>query len=215
MPESNGNPFADPELVRGYDRWYGTAGRRADRSEKRLLRALLNRFPAADEILEVGCGTGHFTRWMNSLGLRVVGLDISAAMVAEARRLETGLCIEGDALNLPFASDEFDLVILITSLEFTLDPIRALAEAHRVARRGLILGVLNRRSLLGRQLQDKGSVIWNTARFYTVKELRRLTTRALGDQPVEIVWRTTLWPLWPRELPLPWGGFIGMAVRSP
>ena len=35
-----------------------------------------------------------------------------------------------------------------------------------------------------------------------------------GQRAKEVVWRTTLWPI-PglRELPLPWGGFIGMAVH--
>ena len=32
-------------------------------------------------------------------------------------------------------------------------------------------------------------------------------------QKAAVVWRTTLWPLWPGALPLPWGGFIGVAVR--
>jgi ubiquinone/menaquinone biosynthesis C-methylase UbiE len=210
-----GNPIFDPDSVRGYEKWYRTVGRRADRLEKQLLKVLLVRFPRADEILEVGCGTGHFTRWMISRGYRVVGFDSSAAMVAEAKRLKTGLYIEGDALDLPFGSNSFDLVILITTLEFILDPIRALIEAHRVARRGLILGVFNRRSRLGRQLKKKGGAIWGSAQFFTVEELGRVVGRALGDQPAEIVWRTTLWLFWPRELRLPWGGFIGMAVILP
>jgi ubiquinone/menaquinone biosynthesis C-methylase UbiE len=208
-----GNPFTDPGSVVGYEQWYGTVGRRADRLEKRLLQVLLDRFPNADDVLEVGCGTGHFTRWMTSRGFRVVGLDISDAMLAEAKRLKTGTCIQGDALGLPFGSGSFDLVIMIATLEFTREPIRALSEAIRVARRGVILGAFNGQSRLGRQLKREGGPIWSSAQFFTVKRLVRAVRCALGDQPAEVVWRTILWPFWPWELPLPWGGFIGLAAR--
>jgi len=210
-----GNPFTDPESVLGYERWYETVGRRADRLEKRLLRVLLGRFPNAHEVLEVGCGTGHFTRWMTARGFRAVGVDISAAMLAEAKRLKTGTCIRGDALGLPFGSDSFDLVVMIATLEFTAEPIEALSEAFRVARRGVILGAFNGQSRLGRQFKKKGGPIWSSAQFFTVKGLVRAVRRTLGDRPAEIVWRTTLWPFWARELPLPWGRFIGMAVSLP
>jgi hypothetical protein len=36
---------------------------------------------------------------------------------------------------------------------------------------------------------------------------------AVARQQAKAVWCTTLWPAWPGELPLPWGGFIGVAVR--
>jgi ubiquinone/menaquinone biosynthesis C-methylase UbiE len=209
------NPFTDPELVAGYEGWYGSVGRRADRLEKSLLKMLLGRFPEARDVLEVGCGTGHFTRWMEALGFRVVGLDISTAMLAEARRRGPGVYVEGDALRIPFGPGSYDLVVMITALEFTVDPTSVLVEAHRVARKGLILGVLNRESRLGRQLKEKGGVIWDSARFLSVNELARIVRRALRNQPAEVFWRTTMWPLWPRDLPLPWGGFIGMAVRLP
>ena len=208
------NPFADPALVSGYEAWYATAGQRADMLEKALLQRMLNGFPRASTILEIGCGTGHFTRWFDQQGFRPVGLDRSPAMLAEARRLGSPPCVRGDALAPPFPTKAFDVVALITALEFVPDPDQALAEALRVARQGLILGVLNRQSLLGRQLRRKGGPIWGTARLFTPAELSDLARRAAGGQRVRITWQTALWPLWRGALPLPWGGFIGMAVRS-
>ena len=41
------NPFVDPALVAGYETWYQTAGRRADRLEKDLLARLLARLSPA------------------------------------------------------------------------------------------------------------------------------------------------------------------------
>jgi ubiquinone/menaquinone biosynthesis C-methylase UbiE len=206
------NPFANPGMASGYEAWYERTGCRADRLEKALLKRLLARFPQAGTLLEVGCGTGHFTRWFDELGLQAAGLELSLPMLAEASRLGSPPCVRGDALALPFSSAAFDLVVLITTLEFVVDPIQALAEALRVARRGLILGVLNRQSLLGWQLKREGGPIWDAARFFTPAELTHLMGRAVAGRRVELVWRTTLWPVWPGKLPLPWGGFIGMAV---
>ncbi|MFW5943129.1 MAG: class I SAM-dependent methyltransferase [Chloroflexota bacterium] len=206
------NPFADPAVVDGYEAWYQGAGRQADRQEKELLRQLLAHFPAAHSLLEVGCGTGHFTRWFKEQSLQALGLDLAPPMLAEAVDLDGLPYLCANAHALPFAGDAFDLVALITTLEFVSDPRQALREALRVARQGVILGVLNRHSLLGRQRAREGGAVWGAARFYTVGELVRLL-RAVARRPLTITWRTTLWPLWPGALPLPWGGFIGMAVQ--
>jgi SAM-dependent methyltransferase len=206
------NPFADPAIVAGYETWYETIGRRADRLEKVLLGRLLADFPQGRTLLEVGCGTGHFTRWCGEQGWRAIGLDLSPAMLAEAIRLGGPACVLGDALSLPFPNDAFDLVVLITTLEFVTNPLLVLREAMRVARSGLILGVLNRWSWLAWQLAHSREPLWQVARFFTPAELAHLARRAAGGE-VNLFWRTTLWPIWPRELPLPWGGFIGLAVK--
>lgn len=199
--------------MEGYEDWYSTAGRRADRLEKALLKRLLAAFPKAKSALEVGCGTGHFTRWLANLGLEVIGLDLSAAMLREAIRTRDHPYVRGNTVALPFGTDSFDLVAMITTLEFTVDPLLALIEVLRVARNGLILGVLNRQSRLGQRLRDEGGPIWSQARFFSPHELIHQVHRAAGVRELRIIWQTTLWPLWPGALPLPWGGFIGMAVR--
>lgn len=213
MNRLTANPFADPDLVAGYEAWYEATGRRADRLEKALLGRLLGHFPQARSILEVGCGTGHFTRWFGAQNLRAVGLEVSPPMLVEAIRLGSPPCVRGDALALPFSAGTFDLVALITAVEFIPDPARAIAEALRLARRGLIVGALNRRSSLGRQLKGEGGPVWAAAQFLTPAELVHLIQAAAAGNRVEIVWRTTLWPVWPGALPLPWGGFIGLAAR--
>jgi len=168
-------------------------------------------FSTADSILEVGCGTGHFTRWFSQQGMQVIGLDLSRAMLEEANRFRSSLLLQGDALTLPFASNSFDLIALITTLEFLPDPTAVFIEVRRVARQGLILGVLNTQSYLGWKYKRSGSPIWKVAQLFTPSELKQLIQQAVGKE-AEIVWRTTLWPIWPASLPLPWGGFIGMTV---
>ena len=69
-----------------YEAWYETSeGRRADGLEKAVLGWLLQGFPGSGSVLEIGCGTGHFSRWLSDGGLAVVGLDLSPAMLAEAQ----------------------------------------------------------------------------------------------------------------------------------
>jgi ubiquinone/menaquinone biosynthesis C-methylase UbiE len=194
------NPFANPIQVKGYEVWYETTGRRADRLEKALLARLLRDFPYARTMLEVGCGTGHFNRWFSRLGFRSVRLDLSPSMLAEAVRLGSPPSVLGDALALPFSNGSFDLVALITTLEFVGDPFQSIREAARVARRGLILGVVNRHSLLAWQLTLSGAPLWQVAHFFTPADLTELIQQAAGRE-VGILWRTTLWPIWPGDLP--------------
>jgi ubiquinone/menaquinone biosynthesis C-methylase UbiE len=206
------NPFENPALVESYEAWYETTGHRVDRLEKILLQSLLAGFPNVHTLLEVGCGTGHFTSWFQEQGLKAVGLDASMPMLAEAVRLDMPPCVHGDALSLPFSNNAVDIVVLITTLEFIPEPVLALAEAFRVARCGLILGVLNRQSILGWQLKQEGGPVWEVARFFNPAELIKIVRNAVEDT-VEIMWWTTLWPISSRSFPLPWGGFIGMSVQ--
>ena len=208
------NPFDEEALAKRYEDWYAGRGRRADRLEKQLLARLLTNFSGAKTVLEVGCGTGHFARWLAEQGFRVVGLDISPAMLAEATKRNGVKYVIGDALALPFADRSFDIVAFITTLEFVADPQSALSEAVRVARRGLLLGVLNRYSLLAVKRKICATPPWNEARFLSLGGLMRSLRDVAGTRLARIQWRTTLWPV-PglRSLPLPWGGFIGMAVQ--
>jgi len=83
-----------------------------------------------------------------------------------------------------------------------------------VARRGVVLGVLNRWSVLGLQRRLAGlfrPTVYDAAHFYGVGELKRMLRSVTGVKG-HIVWRTTLFPHGWSQARLPWGGFIGMAL---
>jgi len=213
--------FDEEDIAAHYEAWYETPeGRRADELEKASLRQLLEGFPQAQSVLEVGCGTGHFTRWLREQGLAAVGLDLSEEMLAEARALDGVLLVRGYAHRLPFADGAFDLVALVTALEFLDGPQEALAEALRVARRWLLLGVLNRWSLLGvkrRLMELFRPTVYHTAHFYGVGELKRLLKSVAGAK-ARLVWHTTLHApqrACPQRSTWPWGGFIAMGLLLP
>lgn len=201
-----------------YEAWYATPeGRRADALEKAALQRLLQHFPQAQSVLEVGCGTGHFTRWLRAQGLAATGVDLSPAMLAQARTPGGLPLAQGEAIRLPFADGAFDLTALVTTLEFLDRPQAVLAEALRVSRHGLLLGVLNRWSALGLWRRLAGCfrpTVYDAAHFYGVGELGRLL-RSVTQGAGHIVWHTTLFPRWwpfPKAQQ-PWGAFIAMALR--
>jgi len=207
------NPFQDPSAVQGYEAWYEGAGCRADELEKKLFLRLLGWIDGGRSLLDVGSGTGHFTRFFNGTGLQVVGLDLSPPMLHESALLNSPPAVLGDGHELPFRDRSFDIVTIITILEFVTSPSRVLEEAVRVARRGLLIGALNRTSRLGRRLRSATDGPWINANLLTVSQLRRCLADACGGLHFSLTWLTTLWPGLSKALPLPWGDFIGMAVR--
>jgi ubiquinone/menaquinone biosynthesis C-methylase UbiE len=209
------NPFSDPDFAAHYEDWYRGPGAVADRLEKRLLAELLVSFPDRRTLLEVGCGTGHFARWFEQQGLATVGVDSSAAMLDEARRLGRGLLVQADACALPFADRTFDLVTLIATLEFLADPARALKEVVRVARHGLLVGTFNRWSVYALRRRLSSSCVWRRARFFGPYQVQRLLLRAAGRRARNVRWRAVSWSLPPREksLRIPYGDFVGVALE--
>lgn len=68
-----------------------------------------------------------------ALGATVAGLDASPGMVAYAHnRLRDADIRHGDLQVLPFDDDSFDAVLAANSVQFTPDPVLALAEIRRV-----------------------------------------------------------------------------------
>jgi len=212
--EGSYNPFTDEETAAHDEEWYAGQGHDADIREKWLLKTVLTGMQESGSVLEVGAGTGHFCRWLRELGYQAVGVDSSQAMLVEARRRNSTTYLEADGHALPFADGAFDVTALITTLEFTADPECVLREAVRIARYGVLMGVLNRCSLLTRRYRRSGKPVWQYARFYSPGELKRMLVVATGRRLIRVRWATTLWPLpWIGSLPLPWGGFIGMAAE--
>ncbi|HEY9147654.1 MAG TPA: class I SAM-dependent methyltransferase, partial [Gammaproteobacteria bacterium] len=119
-----------------------------------------------ESLLDLGTGTGHFARRFAAAGLGVTGLDPDPAALDFARRQAGGIdYVQGDMRALPFPDGSFDYCSAVTSLCFVPEPQPALAEMWRVCRRGVVLGLLNRHSLLHRQKAGSGGYAgarWDT-----------------------------------------------------
>jgi SAM-dependent methyltransferase len=93
-----------------YDRLAGEYARRiADELQyKPLDRELLDRFANATngrgEVCDMGCGPGHVARYLRAAGASVFGLDLSAGMLEQARKLNPDIPFrEGNMLSLDIA----------------------------------------------------------------------------------------------------------------
>jgi len=86
-------------------------------------------------LLDVATGPGFIAAAAAARGAHAVGLDFSAAMIAEARRRHPAIAFrEGDAEALPFDGASFDAVVMNFGLLHLARPDAAIAEAHRALR---------------------------------------------------------------------------------
>ena len=103
------------------------------------------RSSGAQRALDVGCGEGRFCRMMAEAIPEVVGIDPTARLLAEARRLGGAIYQEGVGENLPYEDGAFDLVVSYLSLIDIADSRAAITEMARVSRPGglILIGNLN------------------------------------------------------------------------
>jgi demethylmenaquinone methyltransferase/2-methoxy-6-polyprenyl-1,4-benzoquinol methylase len=109
--------------------------------DPRWRRFLVSRIEAGpdDRVLDVATGTGLVARELVARhGCRVVGVDQSAGMLAEARRGANGRIelVEASAEQLPFADGEFDALTFTYLLRYVDDPAATLRELSRTVRAG-------------------------------------------------------------------------------
>ncbi len=129
-------------------------------------------------LVDVGCGPGAFHPGLVPRGVRIVGVDASAGMVAEAAQQARthGLrasAVQADAQWLPLADRSCDRAIAFHMLYHVPDVARALREIRRVLRPG-------GRAVLTTNAADHGALFyqlhWETARDLGLTPLPRGTT---------------------------------------
>jgi len=133
-------------------------------------------------VLDAGCGDGRLLVSLARRGLRVVGVDASAAMLrgARDRARSAGLpvhLVRAEVGALPFADESFDTVAAVTVLCFMADSGPALQEMARTVRRGgqLVIGELGRWSSWAVRRRLEGRLRggpWNVAEFRSAPGLK-------------------------------------------
>lgn len=164
-----------------YDEWFSTPmGRYYDFVEKRALnRALKN--VSGKKLLEIGCGTGHLSKYFAALGFSVFGVDISFEMLKKTfrKRIPWAEFVQSDAHYLPLHNDVFDIAVFITAIEFIDDPHNAIEEAVRCLRKPggrLLIGTLNAKSRLNKRRLAKNEIPYHKASMLSIKNLNDLLT---------------------------------------
>lgn len=103
---------------------------------RRATTAIINPRPGM-KILDLAAGTGSSSEPLAAAGADVIPADFSEGMLAAGRKARPHLAFtKADALNLPFADNEFDLVTISFGLRNTQKTAKALAEMLRVTKPG-------------------------------------------------------------------------------
>jgi SAM-dependent methyltransferase len=97
---------------------------------------ILDRFVRKGTVLlDAGCGSGMAAQMAAGKGAVVYGIDAADGMLSVAReRVPDGDFRTGDLEDLPYADAMFDLVTGFNTFQYAGNPVRALAEARRVAK---------------------------------------------------------------------------------
>lgn len=178
MTHHVGSLFDFGPMAREYDRWYDTpAGQAHDRVQKDDVRRLVRPALAGQTLLDVGCGTGHWSAFFAEMGYRVTGVDVAPAMIEVARSAVPQCTFQAaDAHQLPFDDDTFDVVASMATLEFLPDQAAAIREMARCAKEHgqLLVGTLNRLAALNQHRIAKGKPPYSAAHLLSPNELRSL-----------------------------------------
>jgi 2-polyprenyl-6-hydroxyphenyl methylase/3-demethylubiquinone-9 3-methyltransferase len=98
---------------------------------------------AGRDVLDAGCGPGHYAAWLARRGARVVAIDVTPEMIALARAHVAGLGVELHEADLerplPLPDRTFDLVLCPLVLDYVRDLGPTFREFRRVARAGATL----------------------------------------------------------------------------
>ncbi|MEI7554453.1 class I SAM-dependent methyltransferase [Candidatus Chlorohelix sp.] len=141
-----GSQFASPKqpTVEVSDSWLNSEGQQ--RARYKFARELMR----DNDVLEIGCGSGHSSVMLLKSGARsVTSVDNSPDAIESARQHYAASNLHyqlADFQKLPFSKASFDVIVAFDIIEQVTDPERLLKEFHRVLRRDgtLIISSHNR-----------------------------------------------------------------------
>ena len=170
-----------------YDQFYDTPfGLKVDHVERQAIWECLLQTELNEPFLEIGCGTGHWTRFFRQKGLNITAIDEADKMLAIAKvknpdRVDFS---QMSAENMQFPDHTFLNIITIATLEFVDNLDDVLSEINRVLSPGgtLIAGCLNENSEPGREKQK--NEVYRNARFFTPEGLQE-SLKPIGSAKID------------------------------
>ncbi len=152
--------------VEKYDRWFDEHSVLFESEIKALDKVA----PHCEYALEVGVGTGRFA---SECGIDW-GIDPSENMLRMAEQRGTNVLISS-AEKIPFLSNTFGYVLMVTVDCFLDDLAEAYKEVHRVLKPEgvLVIGMIDKNSWLGKKYEQKkqNDPFYKDAEFHSPEEL--------------------------------------------
>ena len=215
----------DIHMAKAYENWSRSPkGQRMELFVEKMISETLKPFKH-ESVLDIGCGSGNHLLCASRLGLDITGIDASPYMLTLAKNRLGDRCElkKAYAEDIPYEDNEFDLAFLINTIEFLDDPLKALEEAGRVAKRGVFIVFFNSMSRYCRWQKLCGTFrknLFSSARPYHFWQIKKLINEAYG--PVRITWKSEyLFPAFFKKFStpllspfnyLPFGYLIGISI---
>jgi len=215
------------KLADSYDSWYGSAvGQMCDRLEKKAFDNLIGNHNGGKQLLEIGCGTGHWSRYFGEKGFEVTGIDVSEEMIKTANRKNIPHCHfqVADAHSLSFFDNSFDIAVAITTLEFSENPEKIISEMARCVKpKGkLLFGVLNSLSAYNQKRRNNTEGVYAYGQLFSPEQLRsllehfsavRMKTAGFVIRNKWLIWLSPFWEFLCRTVDSKKGAFIAAEVQ--
>lgn len=157
---------------------------------KRDLPRLLKLHATTGRAFDFGCGAGRSTRLLHDLGYLVEGVDVSKAMIEEARRISPDLTFhtisDGDFSN--FEAGTYDLVLAcfpfdnIAGVGRKANLMRSLGKLLRPG--GVFVNVVSSVNIYDREWVSFTTEAFPQNRSAQNEEIVRIVTRSFKDSPV-------------------------------
>lgn len=235
MSETNNSAveFYDTEAA-SYDRsrYENKSGLRMDRFHKLVLdKILAAECSQKDNVLELGCGTGRLLPFMAKRAESLTGIDVSSGMldVARRRNKDCGLnnvrLIPGNAADMPFPDNHFDMVYSVLVINLIKDYKRVFCEVRRIIKNGgvFLLSVPNIASIYfpaGFIVNRRGKAFgknssgYRYSHWFSIREIKSALAEA--DFKVEMILGQPPWTtLVDNASPLPgtfWGRLFSKSL---
>ena len=130
---------------------FGSAGGHAYNFRRYCEPLLERQVPSSGRVLELGCGTGFYTRWLADRGLKVFAMDISSEMIERAKlRCPNGVSFfvgncehPAAALDSEVVREGVDAIIAINTFSYYSNKLEALRNYRELLRENGRLVVLD------------------------------------------------------------------------
>lgn len=109
-------------------------------SNKKRMMKILDRYVNKKRVLDVGCGSGFFSKYFIERNCKVVSIDYSNEALKLTGKLNNKIMlIKGNILNLPLKEESFDFVFSDGLLEHYKNPKQILLEIKKILKSGGII----------------------------------------------------------------------------
>jgi ubiquinone/menaquinone biosynthesis C-methylase UbiE len=165
--------FDFDKIASVYDQYYATEqGKKIDDLEKFNTALFFNDLNSKN-VLEIGCGTGHWTQFLSHHGFEITALDTSDAMleIAMKKNIKNAQFVKGSATELPFEDESIENIMSFATLGFIKNKEKAIKEMHRVLKKNgyILIGALNKNSVWYEE--NKSNEIYKSANFFDYESL--------------------------------------------